>query len=355
MADAFLAAAIEPQRWTEALRQFAEATGSDHAQLIGIGPDYSVGFNWVSGMTAADHALSDHAELMMPQTNYRVAAGMTAPPGAIVCEDRYDAVKPHLIDDAYLDLCTDLRIPYGCQTTLSAGGGGILGLALLRSHRTGPTTAEAEAAFTTARSSVAAAAALQMALEQEGHRLVAGGFEAMGSACFVLDRSMTVRAVTAPAEALLHQGVMRLSDGRVGLPGAGDERRLLAAMASVVDGQAIAGNVAVPDGVGVLVLKLHRLPEREWNMGFAPFAILIAKRSGGVSTVDLAFLRNGYGLTMAEAEIALLLRAGQTRDAICAARGIARETLRSHLRALFAKLGVSRETEAIHLLHALLS
>ena len=117
----------------------------------------------------------------------------------------------------------------------------------------------------------------------------------------------------------------------------------------------LARNVAVADGAGVLMLKLHRLPAREWNMGFAPFAILVVKRSGGSSAADLEFLREAYGLTASEAEIALLLRAGRPRDSICAARGITRETLRSHLRALFAKLGVSRETEAIHLLHALLN
>jgi len=111
----------------------------------------------------------------------------------------------------------------------------------------------------------------------------------------------------------------------------------------------------VPDAAGMLMLKVHRLPERAWNMGFAPFAILTAKRPLAGSSGDLAFLRDAYGLTATEAEIAMLLRQGRTRSQIREVRGITQETLRSHLRALFAKLGVKRETEAIHLLHALLS
>ena len=352
---AFLAAAVEPEQWLDALGHLAAATGSDHAQIIGIGRDFELGFNWVSDMDAAAHAAADRAELVTPSTNFRVAAGVTTPAGTIVWEDRYDAVKRHLVDDAYLDLCSDLRIPYGCQTNLLTGETGLIGLALLRSERAGPTTDEARALFSRVRGSASAAVALQVALEREGHRLVAGSFEAMGTACFVLDRTMAVRAVTLAAETLLHDGVLSLADGRVRLPHAAEDRRLAAAFAAVAGGQVLARNVAVADGAGVLMLKLHRLPAREWNMGFAPFAILVAKRSGGSSAADLEFLREAYGLTASEAEIALLLRAGRPRDSICAARGITRETLRSHLRALFAKLGVSRETEAIHLLHALLS
>lgn len=355
ISEAFLAAAVEPERWLGALDLLATSTGSDHAQVIGLGRDYSFGFNWVSGMLPATHAVFDRAELVTPQTNYRVAAGITARPDTIVREDRYDAVKPFLIDDAYLDLCSDLRIPYGCQTNLRADDGGLIGFALLRSQRTGPTTPEAEALFASVRGAAAAATALQVALEHEGHRLVAGGFDAMGTACFVLDRTMTVRAITASAEALLRDGAVRLVDGRIGLPHTADDRRLAGIFSSVAEGRALAGTVAVGDAAGLMVLKLHRLPAREWSMGFAPFAILVVKKSAGSGAVDLGFLRDHYLLTATEAEIALLLRAGQTRDAICAKRGITRETLRSHLRSLFAKLGVNRETEAIHLLHAVLN
>lgn len=355
IAEAFLAAAIEPERWLGALQLLADSSGSDHAQIIGIGPDYSFGFNWVSGMAPEAHAQFDRDELIAPDMNFRVAAGISARPEMVVREDRYEAIKPLLIDDAYIDLCSDLRIPYGCQTNLRVDEGGLLGFALLRSQRTGPTTVEAAELFSGVRGAATAAATLQVALEREGHRLVAGSFDAMGTACFVFDRTMAVRAITASADALLQHGAVRLADGRLTLPLPADDRRLAAALVAVAEGRALAKSVAIADGAGTMVFKLHRLPEREWSMGFAPFAILVVKRSGGAGAIDLSFLRDTYALTASEAEIALLLRAGQSRDAICATRGITRETLRSHLRSLFAKLGVGRETEAIHLLHALLS
>lgn len=353
LADAFLAAAVEPERWLGALGQLAAATRSDHAQLIGIGPRYALGFNWVSHMAEAVHTAFDSAELITPKRNFRVAAGAGQAAG-MMWEDHYDAIRPQLEDDAYVELCEEAGIPFGCQTNLRADADGIVGFALLRSRRSGRTGEDERAFFARARHGAHAAIALQVALEREGHRLVAGGFDAMGIAGFVLDRRMSVHGVTGHAQALLSQGVIGLSEGRVTLPHAADDRRLAIALQKLARLEASGAGIAVADGDGMMALTLHRLPLREWNMGFAPFAILVVKRNGAANPGDLAFLRDAFGLTVSEAEIALLLRAGHARSVICAARGIGQETLRSHLRAIFAKLGVSRETEAIHRLHTLI-
>lgn len=355
MADQFLEAAIEPARWLDVLERVAQQTRSDHAQLIGVGPAFSIGFNWVNGFDASTHAAADRPELLSPQINYRVAAGVGRRAQMLCWEDHYDAIKPDLAGDAYLDLCSDLSIPFGCQANLLAGRDGLIGFALLRSHRNGPTNADTRAQF--ARLSVAAGAAvsLQAAFEQESCKLLAGTFEALHIACFVLDRDMRVRALSDAAQALLSDGTLRLVDGHVTATSLAVQNRLAAAGAMVMERRAAAANVVAADPSGMLTLKFHRLPDREWDMGYAPFAVLIAKRPTDVDSTALALLRDTYGLTTSEAEIAVMLRAGRTRAQICAARGITPETVRSHLRALFGKLGVRRETEAIHFLHALLS
>lgn len=355
LADQFLGAAVEPLRWLDVLERVAADTRSRHAQIVGVGPDFSFGFNWVNAMDASAHAAADRAELMTPATNYRVAAGVATSSQAIVFEDTYAAIRPRLASDAYLDLCSDLDIPNGCQTNLVEGAEGLIGFALLRSARDGPTTPETRALFATISASARTAASLQVALERESAKLVAGSFEAIDLACFVLDRTMRVRALSRGAEEVLARGALRLVDGWVSVPGTAAQRRLAGAMAAVMANRAAAASLAAPDGAGTLMMKLHRLPAREWNMGFAPFAILTVKRPLAACPTDVAFLRDGYGLTATEAEIALLLRQGRSRDQVREMRGITQETLRSHLRALFAKLGVKRETEAIHLLHALLS
>jgi DNA-binding CsgD family transcriptional regulator len=359
LAQAFLAAAVEPERWLGVLSDVASACRSDHAQIIGFGPDYDVAFNFVSGIDAETLRRFDAIDHGSPLINYRVAASVAAGPHAVLHEAHYAVARAGLAGDAYLDLVHDVDIPHGCQTNLRRDEHHLLGFALMRSERTGPTNAAVRADFAELRDYAVGAAALQVSLEREGHHLVAGSFDAMGTACFVLDAALRVRARTASAEALLRDGVVRLGDGRVALRTADDQRRLATAMNALSAGRSLAGHVVVPDEVaggigGVMTLKLHRLPTREWSMGFAPAAILVVKRSRYPGPVDVGVLRDTYRLTAAESAIALALLAGHPRAEICAARGITTETLRTHLRTLFAKLGVNREADAIHLLHAVL-
>lgn len=61
-------------------------------------------------------------------------------------------------------------------------------------------------------------------------------------------------------------------------------------------------------------------------------------------------LRQGFGLTAAEARLAALLADGGTLDEAAATLGIARETARTRLKAVFAKTGTSRQQGLVALL-----
>lgn len=60
-----------------------------------------------------------------------------------------------------------------------------------------------------------------------------------------------------------------------------------------------------------------------------------------------------FGLTRAEARLASVLAAGQSLDAIADERGLSKNTLKTQLRALFAKTETDRQTELIRLLNRL--
>jgi DNA-binding CsgD family transcriptional regulator len=61
-------------------------------------------------------------------------------------------------------------------------------------------------------------------------------------------------------------------------------------------------------------------------------------------------MRRLFDLTPAEGELALLLSSGQTLDEAAESLGIRKNTARAHLRSIFSKTGVSRQTELIHVL-----
>jgi len=58
---------------------------------------------------------------------------------------------------------------------------------------------------------------------------------------------------------------------------------------------------------------------------------------------------NLYGLTMAEAELAVLLCEGKTLEGAAAHRGVTLNTARSQLKRVFAKTGTSRQTDLVRL------
>lgn len=69
--------------------------------------------------------------------------------------------------------------------------------------------------------------------------------------------------------------------------------------------------------------------------------------------IDRALVASVLGLSPAEAEIAVLLAGGHTSREIAAATGRSYSTVRTHLKHMFAKLGVSRQFEVSQLVLAL--
>lgn len=68
-----------------------------------------------------------------------------------------------------------------------------------------------------------------------------------------------------------------------------------------------------------------------------------------------AALRAGFGLTAAEAKLAMQLAAGEPLESAAERLGIAKETARVQLKAVFAKLDLHRQAELVALLARLLN
>jgi DNA-binding CsgD family transcriptional regulator len=64
---------------------------------------------------------------------------------------------------------------------------------------------------------------------------------------------------------------------------------------------------------------------------------------------SLDIVRRLFDLTHAEASLALLLANGMTLDEAAEQLNIRRNTARAHLRSIFSKMGVTRQTELVRL------
>ena len=349
-ADLFLSAAPDPENWDRAIRAMAAATGSRHGQLIGFGPGAS-SFNWISDIDDSIVAKTATIDQSRPDLNYRVAADALRDSPTIVHEAQYDVARQSLRADDYLDLCADFDIFNGCQTRLLAGRDGMIGLALLRDSKDGRTTQEQRDLFGAIAPHVRTAVLLQRAIEQQGFALLSGTFEAMDRACWLLDATGRVGGMTPRADALLATSRIRVRDGWLASERPDESRAIARAVRAVIDPPGRAADpVALRDdsgGVGIM-LECYPLPRRPWALPFAPRAIMIA-RVGAPTDRHVQLLMRTFGLTPAEADIAIRLAAGQSRADIAAARGVSAETLKVQLRSIYDKTGCRRESQLVRI------
>lgn len=348
--DAFAAAALDDSFWMPALQALADATGSSRAQLVGIGGPANIPFNWVTGFP--ERALREFVEIGggSPDVNPRVAASQLAAVMEVVHEDHYDRVTPEIQSDIYADFARDNDIPFGCQTALQIDRHGLIGLAVLRSERDGRTTPEQRAMFARVATHVRSAVRVQSALEHRGAAMVAGAFETLDAAVFVLDALGHVAAHTPAAERLLAGGRLRIVDHRLSAAPRGDGAALDHAIRRMIDAadQPMTSLLlrGAPDDE-MLVVDVSRLPRQPWSLGYRPSLLLVLRGSGRLHAARFDLLRDAHGLSRAEADIVLRLAAGDDRESIAAARGVSVQTVRTQLKTIFAKIGVRREVDLV--------
>lgn len=355
-----MAAALEPDHWMRALDLMATHTGASHGQLIGIGGARDLPFNLITNSDGWPFQELIDAGGYLPEQNYRIAAnevnlsrGYYDP---ILHEAHYDQVMPGLTSRNYVEFCEHIDIPFGCQTNLVVDGMGLIGLATLRKRREGYSTPDQRRVFAKAASAARRAVRLQERLEGQQAKLLAGAFDALAMTAFVIDARGQLLAHSQGAEALLTRGDVYLRDGVPDAPGTPYPLgRAVAAL--IADGGAPHVQLRLDPGEGGVPVFLEgfRLPLRPWSFGRLPHAILVAKQTRRDRAGVMAFLGAIYGLTAAEADIAMRLFEGKSRGDIATERGVAAETLRGQIKSLYAKTGADGEAALVRTLAAVMA
>jgi DNA-binding CsgD family transcriptional regulator len=351
LGERFALAAVDGNEWLGALRAMAEMTGSTHGQLIGFVPG-EVPFNWINDFDQDRITRFVEQERGDPNINVRVRASLTDPTFVIRSEADYRAVGKGPGFDLYREMCDAYDIMNGCQTKLLEGNGRFVGLALNRSRQDGKTDADTRAVFAAIAPHVRTAVKMQLALENRGAALISGALEHVGLPIFICDEAGNLKGKTAEAAALLSTGSFRIVDGKIGLSHPRDDAALL---------QAFARRRLQPLGIETLMLRgdgkqmpmvvdICRLPAQPWRLNPASQLLVIVRSGRRWHNAAPALLRAAFDLSAAEAEVALALARGETRDQIAAARNTSIQTVKTQIKSVFAKLGVSREVELVVML-----
>lgn len=358
LSDAFTAAAVNPDLWMPALRMLASATGSSHGQLIGIGSDTTIPFNWANDLSQPAHEEFIAIGGGSPRINSRIAASLGAPMLAVRSEAANHRAIATLESDIYLDYCQDFDIPYGCQCKLFEGESGFVGLALLRSERDGKTTIEQRALFAAVAPFVRSAVLTQITLERDGPTLITGALDSVSAAVFICAPDGQVLSHTAAAADLLASGRIGMAGGMLKVTGQAIQDRLLKAIARHAAALPVPLESLLlpcePQHGPPLILDVATMPRGPWSINLKPKALVIVRGDKQWHTASVTILQSVYGLSPAEVDVAMRLARGQPRESIAEERNARFETIRSQIKSVFAKLGITREVELVAMLGQLL-
>ena len=199
-------------------------------------------------------------------------------------------------------------------------------------------------------------ASLLLGSRADGQRQLSVILELMPNAALLLDARGTVTHANKPAEELLRKSDGICFDGKGGLQLVsallGERMALSRALKGAIDvadglGTALSEPVRISRSSGaapllVLAVPLPRPSFPLWEL-VAPARVLVdpsAKSRATASAIQAA-----YGLTTAEARVALLLASGISGPQIPATLGVTAATIKTHLRRCFEKTGTHSQAE----------
>ena len=203
--------------------------------------------------------------------------------------------------------------------------------------------------------SVAYARAAVPAADLSGE-LAAFALDCLEAAVFVLDRDMRIQFTSASARRLLDDGRLLVRHGQLVSP----HDREAPMLRRLVKQCAEAGSSATAQ------MTFHRLGDEDNALCLAvvaarpmggctlelPFVMMFATRPCEPGLPELRQLRSHFGLTHAQAKLAIEIAKGDGLKASARRLGIAITTGRSHLRRVFEKTETRRQAELVRLISA---
>ena len=182
---------------------------------------------------------------------------------------------------------------------------------------------------------------------------LASGLDRLADAAFIIDASRKIHFANAAAERLLAADArLRSAGGTLALAGGRQQAAFQAAVqqaaAKRVRSQflALPANGAEAAEIAVCPLQESHALASPWR---SPRVLVMISTPRRDAAAIASRMRRLYHLTAAEARVLGLLALGRSVEEIAAQSGVRESTLRSQLKSIRAKTGVSRQAELVRL------
>ena len=256
------------------------------------------------------------------------------------------------MDPIYRDLLWPVGLGWAAATVIPVPTGDVLFLSVERRRKRGPIETAVVEQLDALRPHLARSVLVSARLQLERARAAAETMALIGLPALIFDERGKVLAANHLIEALTDHIRWRAQD-RVSLKDRSADALFRQAIATL-DSANIAPtrSFAIRGADTRAAMVAHVIPIRRSSRD-------IFVRCAGVLMLTPVTLPNGppielvmslFDLTPAEARVARSLTAGATVDDIAASGGVARSTVRTHLRGVLEKTGCARQAEVVALL-----
>ncbi len=189
--------------------------------------------------------------------------------------------------------------------------------------------------------------------------LYAGAVNQLAVGTIILDEEAKVLQSNQVASDLLREkDGIELIGGSLQVGSSRDTRRLKELIRDVLAAQndnqpsvVEALRVQRPSGKSDLGIVVRSVQPSQWSKAkHTPSVVLFVGDPEQQSQVPRDVVKTLFDLTPAEAQLAMILANGLTLDETAEELGISRNTARAHLRSIFSKTGVTRQTMLVRLI-----
>lgn len=347
--DEIYEAAVLPEAWLRVLDRMAAISGAEGTVLFANGVERS---HWMSSkaiepmvvewLTGPWLGKAERGLRLIPIREARFLTDLDA-----FTRQEIDA------DPFYSEFLRPRGLGWCVGTSIRSPAGDLLVFTSERKWRKGPVEREAIDRLDGLRPHLARAALLSARVGLERARATVNALQTIGLPAVVLTQAG--RAVAA--NDLFQECAPRiatLARDRVVFAHAGAQAIFLDTLA-VADRQSTARtgrSIAVPGDTGSAPLVAHLLPLRGAGRDIFSGAssLLYVTPVAQSKAPDVRLLEMLFDLTPAEARVAGLLVEGKSVDMIAKAQAVAENTVRMHLKSVFAKTGVNRQAQLVSLL-----
>jgi DNA-binding CsgD family transcriptional regulator len=369
LSSALQSAPYKPGEWMHALERLANATNSQHAELVFWLKPNKTPFKLISNLFDTQAKLIEQWDART-DADPVIERGIRTPVLHTVCDTEFVSKEVRKRHPLWTQFYDPMDMPHFCATPLQRDSDAMLGLFLLRSRRDGPVRRDERRLFARMAYAWRDAAQAALALGKDATLILAGALEGVSATAIVLDGTSCAAYLTPGAEALVNeQSSLVIRSGRLQLAEATSAQAQCRRASRMIEIDAglepciscmikqhhrRGESGKMPCSISVtradaspITLHLSPLPRQQHAICFDA-ALLIAIGVQGHRAAS-ARLRSDLAalLTPTEREVALEILNGERPAQISSRRGVTTETIRCHIKRIFAKAEVPGAVEFI--------